>query len=302
MDKLFRLSVKIATIVGKGGSSILIFVPGMNEIVAIIDLVEKVYAPGVRYTCFPIHSDIPFDEQMTAFDKPADDEVKIIIATNAAESSITLPDVDSVICLGLCKQVVYNPMSHRQMLTPAWISRASATQRAGRTGRVRNGTVYRLYTKLAYNEFMDRFETGEMMRVPLDSVILSLKEMLQEEATPVLLDCLEPPDLSTIKRSFEHLHRNNFISKPSDEGQITRLGSFVSSLGIDLALGSLIGLGVQFGVGPEAIEMAAVMSFPQSPWIMTNPLFHDPAEFNGRCPNFANSLVSVTIPRTHRCI
>eukprot|EP00957_Ditylum_brightwellii_P103459 7883547-Ditylum_brightwellii.AAC.1 len=75
---------------------------------------------------------------MTAFDSPEKGKVKIIIATNAAESSVTLPDVDHVICLGLCKQISYNPQSHRQILDSTWISRASATQRAGRTGRVRS--------------------------------------------------------------------------------------------------------------------------------------------------------------------
>jgi HrpA-like RNA helicase len=90
--------------------------------------------------------------------------LQIVIATNAAESSLTLPEVDNVICLGLCKQIVYNEASHRQMLTPTWISRASATQRAGRTGRVRPGTVYRMYARQSYEADMDAFEPGEMLR------------------------------------------------------------------------------------------------------------------------------------------
>lgn len=280
MDNLFRLTVRVVATVGRPGGSILIFVPGMNEIISIADLIERLYVAGLRYTCFPIHSDVPFDEQMSAFDSPAADEVKVIIATNAAESSVTLPDVDHVICLGLCKQIIYNPTSHRQMLMPTWISRASAIQRAGRTGRVRVGNVYRLYTRNVFEQHMDMFETGEMLRVPLDSVILTLKEMLKEEATPILLQCLEPPDLSTIQRSFQSLCRSNFITKPNDQGDITTLGAFVSSLGIDLSLGSLIGLGIQFGVGAEAVEMAAVLSFPKTPWLITNPLYHEASTFN----------------------
>jgi ATP-dependent RNA helicase DHX29 len=227
MDNLYQLAVRTTAAVGKAGSSVLIFVAGMNDIISIIDLIEKLYIPGVRFTCFPIHSDVPFEEQMAAFDKPAADEIKVIIGTNAAESSITLPDVDHVICLGLQKQIVYNAASHRQLLTPAWISRANAIQRAGRTGRVRNGNVYRLYTRKAFDEYMAKFEIGEMSRVPLDSVILSLKEMLNSEATPVLLNCLEPPELRTIERSFESLHAQQFLSTPDDEGNITNLGSFV---------------------------------------------------------------------------
>jgi hypothetical protein len=64
------------------------------------------------------------------------------------------------------------------------------------------------------------------------------------------------------------------------EADITTLGAFVSSLGIDLSLGSLIGLGIQFGVAAEAIEVAATMSFPKTPFQITSPLYHKPAEFN----------------------
>jgi HrpA-like RNA helicase len=98
-----------------------------------------------------------------------------------------------------------------------------------------------------------------------------LKDMLsEEEVSEVLLTCLEPPDISAIDRSFESLYKSHFISAPDDTCELTTLGSFVSSLGIDLALGSLIGLGIQMGVGAEAIEMAAILSFPKSPWVMSS--------------------------------
>lgn len=157
------------------------------------------------------------------------------------------------------------------MLLPTWISRASATQRAGRTGRVRPGTVYRLYSQSTFETNFEAFEPGELLRTPLDSVILQLKEMLTDEAaTEVLLDCLEPPDIATIDRSFVSLHRSHFITTPDDLCEITTLGAFVTALGIDLALGSLIGLGIQMGVGAEAIEMAAILSFPKTPWVMSS--------------------------------
>jgi superfamily II DNA/RNA helicase len=141
MEDLYPVVAHIAMIVGRPGTSVLVFVPGMNEIVAVTEEIEKLCVDGVRYNCLPIHSDIPFEDQLDAFKKPAPDEVIVIIATNAAESSVTLPAVDCVVCTGLCKQIIYSETSHRQMLMPAWISKASATQRAGRTGRLRPGTV-----------------------------------------------------------------------------------------------------------------------------------------------------------------
>jgi len=290
MEKAYSVVANLATIIGKAGTSVLIFVPGMNEIAAITELIEAITVPGIRFTCVPIHSDIPFEDQMLAFDASEEDEVKIVIATNAAESSLTLPDVNNVICLGLCKQIVYNQASHRQMLTPTWISKASATQRAGRTGRVRPGTVYRIYARQSYELHMEPFEPGEILRIPLDSVILMLKEILPEEQiSEVLLTCLEPPDISAIGRSFESLHKSHFISAADDSCELTKLGAFVSSLGIDLALGSLIGLGIQMGLGAEAIQMAAILSFPKSPWVMSNPLVHPTASFN---KNTCRSYVS----------
>ncbi|CAJ1934533.1 unnamed protein product [Cylindrotheca closterium] len=280
LAKRFSLAANLAKAVGKPGTSVLIFVPGMNEIVVITECIEKFMVAGKRYTTCPIHSDIPFEEQMEAFKEPDKDEVKIIIATNAAESSVTLPTVDHVICLGLCRQIDYNPTTHRQILLPMWISQASAKQRAGRTGRVRPGNVYRLYTRETFENFMDEFDPGEISRVPLDSIILMLKEMLHEEVIPVLCNCIEPPSMDTIDRSFESLYRSNFIEEPDDEADITSLGCFVSSLGIDLTLGSLIGLGIQFGVAAEAIEMAAMMSFPKAPFQVANTLFHDSTTFN----------------------
>ena len=284
MEAVFSIVAKVAMTVGEAGTSVLIFVPGMNEIEQITESIEALFVHGIEFNCFPIHSDIPFEDQLGVFQKTKPNEVKVVIATNAAESSVTLPDVDNVICLGLCKQIVYNEASHRQMLLPTWISQASATQRAGRTGRVRPGTVYRMYTRKTFSDFMVPFEPGEMVRIPLDSVILMLKEMLTDEkVSKVLLDCLEPPDITTIDRSFASLFKSRFITTPDDSCEITNLGKFVQALGIDLMLGALIGLGIQHGVGSEAIQLAAILSFPQTPWAMTNPLIHDVEYFNGKC-------------------
>ena len=135
---------------------------------------------------------------------------------------------------------------------------------------------------------MASFEPGEMVRTPLDSVILTLKEMMgdDEMVTDVLNDCIEPPNMRTIERSYkvslgagyfswlptcfpnnsrfqQSLHESHFITSPGDDSRLTNLGSFALALGIDLTLGSLIGLGIQMGVGVEAIQMASIFSFPK---------------------------------------
>jgi HrpA-like RNA helicase len=281
MERLVTLAAQLAVQVGNNGSSVLIFVPGMGEILAITENIEKMHIPGSKVTCYSVHSDIPLEEQLAVFDALGKDERRIIIATNAAESSVTLPEVDNVICLGLCKQIIYNEASHRQMLSAAWISKANAMQRAGRTGRIRAGTVYRLYTKCVYTDCFDAFEAGEMLRIPLDSVILSLKDMLPDEnITDVLRNCLEPPQLHTIGRSFASLHKWHFISSAEEDSHITKIGSFALALGTDIMLGCLVGLGIQMGVGPEVIQLAAVLTFPKPAWIMGSSLIHSPSQLN----------------------
>lgn len=229
MEKLFTITANLVATVSETGSSILIFVPGMNEIIGISELIDQMFVPGKHFTCIPVHSDIPFEDQMKVFDEANDNECRVILATNSAESSVTLPAVsfafvnhhltrsfqrlmlllplqlNHVICLGLAKQITYNELSHRQMLEPVWISKASATQRAGRTGRIAPGTVFRLYSRECFECHMSSFEPGEMIRIPLDSVILTLKEMMREDerVTDVLNDCIEPPNTSTIDRSYK---------------------------------------------------------------------------------------------------
>jgi HrpA-like RNA helicase len=127
----YNLAAALIRSVGVLGTGILVFVSGIADIT---EMTEK-FEGSHKFRVIAIHSEIPFEEQELAFEPAGPDEVKVIVATNAAESSITLPDVDCVICLGTHKALQYNPATHRVQLVNTWISKASATQRAGRTGR-----------------------------------------------------------------------------------------------------------------------------------------------------------------------
>jgi HrpA-like RNA helicase len=276
----YDLAVMVTRAVGDVGSAVLIFVSGMNDIVELIERFDGIKG-DTEYKTLPIHGDIPFDEQMAAFEPAGPGQVKVVIATNAAESSLTLSDVDNVICLGTSKQIQYNECTHRTQLAPAWISQANATQRSGRTGRVRPGTVYRMYARELYETYMPPHEEGEIHRQPLDSVIIGLKAMLGQAVVPVLENVLEPPLMDHIDRAFQSLWDNGFISTPDDEGLMTNMGNFVAGLGVDLQLGRMIGLSAQFGCLPEGICMAAALSVPKPPFRITSPLIHnDPDEYN----------------------
>jgi ATP-dependent RNA helicase DHX57 len=141
------------------GTGVLIFVSGVNDIVEL----SALFANQDQYVVVPLHSEIPVEDQDIAFSAVDSHQVKVVIATNIAESSITLPDVDVVICLGTHKIVQYDQRTNRVQLVNAFISKASAAQRAGRTGRTRPGTVYRLYSKRLYGDF-NNHDPPEVLR------------------------------------------------------------------------------------------------------------------------------------------
>ncbi|GMI08067.1 hypothetical protein TrRE_jg6967 [Triparma retinervis] len=274
----YALAVEIAVKVCTSASSVLIFVSGMADIIEIMELFDKLETDKV-FNCVPIHGDIPFEEQYMAFEAPVAGVNKIVIATNAAESSITLPDVDYVIDLGTHKQIQYNEKTHRQVLDSTPICKSSAKQRAGRTGRVRDGFVYRLYSRDFFENEMSDFDQGEILRTPLDNVILDLKEIMKEgEIIPVLQDLIEPPSMLNIEASFKRLHQISLLTDPSDESQLTSMGSFVVSLGVDIDVGRFVGLSAQMGLLPEALYVAAACNNPRSPFKLGNPLVHTDCE------------------------
>ncbi|KAH8060933.1 hypothetical protein JL722_4223 [Aureococcus anophagefferens] len=213
---------------------------------------HKVVAEIVRAVGTAGRADVPFEDQLAVFSGAGAGTIRVILATNAAESGVTIPDCDHVIDLGLAKQIVYNAASHRSLLSQAWISKSSAVQRAGRTGRVRPGHVYRLYAKERYDA-LDEHATSEIHRCPLDATVLNLMTLSNAtdlSAADMLAETVEPPSEAAVARSFAELHASGFIDSPdSDEAQLGMLG--------------------------DATTLAAALSLPKSPWRIANPLVHD---------------------------
>ena len=154
--------------------------------------------------------------------------------------------------LGTHKALRYDQASHKVQLVNTWISKASSTQRAGRTGRVRPGRVFRLYSKYLYQQ-MQEHEESEVHRTPLQDVILSLRSMLEasisfDGVVPILEDLLEPPDMKNVHKSFDYLHYAGMITIPEDAGSLTSIGRLAGNLPVDLQLGRLIAYGVALGM------------------------------------------------------
>lgn len=284
----YDLVLELIRIKANIGTGVLVFVSGLADIIELQSRFENLQSN--RYRCVAIHSEIPFEEQECALQPAEPTEVKVIIATNAAESSITLPDVDLVICLGTHKAVNYRQGDlMRSTLLNTWISKSSAVQRAGRTGRVRPGEVYRLYTNSIYEKFHEH-QQAEIHRKPLHEIILTLKAIFQDSedfytngncVSTVLNELLEPPDLSQLQHCFDFLFESGMISTPTDDSKLTSHGSFTGRMPVDLSLCKLIIYGVSIGLGAEAVILASALSQPKTLFRIASPLVHtNPDEYN----------------------
>lgn len=151
--------------------------PGLDEIVEFMEHLYSKYSSQLideKLELIPLHSTLTREEQDKAFKPVEGQRRKVIIATNIAESSITIPDVKYVLDFMLTKEPHYDPLSKTESLQLNWCSRASAKQRMGRAGRVAEGIAFRLCSELFLNS-LPLYNKPEMQRSPLEKLILQIK-------------------------------------------------------------------------------------------------------------------------------
>lgn len=156
-----------------------------------------------------LHSGIELEHQQEAFKLLGERSTKIILSTNIAESSVTIPDVTHVINCAIEKQIEMPNAgsSHAEVLVDTWCSRASALQRSGRAGRVMPGTAFHLFTDAFRDRCMAEYNTPELLRKPLDRIVLQLKGRLNQFGVPsaLLRQAMDAPDLSHIDGAYKLL-------------------------------------------------------------------------------------------------
>ena len=265
--RLFELCRDLIRKCAKGGKTILIFLPGMNEIENIIDVicVLENNIPGDRIELIPLHSRLSPEEQQRAFQSPDINTCHVVVATSIAESAITLPEVNCVIDFGLQRELFYDMKRKMSSFRLGWCSHAAAKQRAGRTGRLCHGKVIRFYTKPFFNEGLSRFDLPEMKKAPLSKTVLKVKYINQHTFPGTGLKelfsrVIQPPEESQIDSALKLLATLGAISKNSEDASVTMLGCIVTELPVDVAFGRLIVYGALFGMTCDAVVMAASLS------------------------------------------
>lgn len=195
--------------------NILVFLSGVYEITTLASMLEKSVADNVIIA--PLHGTLNKDDRMKALKKTADNERKIVIATNIAESSVTIDDIRFVIDSGWEKRMFFNPDAGMDKLKNVRIAKSSAIQRAGRAGRTSNGEVYRLYTRFEYEGMAD-YPPAEIASVDLANLCL---ELAMWGCAAEDLHFLTPPAPGSLAQGRELLAELELLD---GNGKITELG------------------------------------------------------------------------------
>ncbi|XP_058117846.1 probable ATP-dependent RNA helicase spindle-E [Anopheles ziemanni] len=252
--------------------SIIVFLPGINEIDRMAEELQNLISmqgtmeEKTEFTILKLHSMLTSEEQARVFMRPAPGLRKVILSTNIAESSVTIPDVKYVIDFCLQRILVTDAANNFTALRLQWASKNNCIQRAGRVGRVMNGRVYRLVHQNFYEQGMSQSTLPEMIRCPLGSVVLKSKLLGFGSPKEILAMALSPPNLTDITNTVLQLKEMgallrtvNGVYDPFD-GDLTYMGKLMSHLPIDLSLAKLIVLGYVFSVLQESIIIAAGMN------------------------------------------
>ena len=237
---------------------ILVFLTGQEEIEAAAEnLAETCMKLGnsIRemIVC-PIYANLPSDLQAKIFEPTPGGARKVVLATNIAETSITIDGVAYVIDPGFVKENIYNPRTGMEQLVVTPCSRASAQQRSGRAGRVGPGKCFRLYTRWAYlNELQDN-TTPEIQRSNLGSVVLTLMSLGINDL--VNFDFLDAPPAETLMRAVEQLYA---LGAVNDKGELTKIGRQMAEFPTDPMLSKAILGAAKYGCVEEVLSIIAML-------------------------------------------
>jgi len=244
--------------------AVLIFLPGMAEIRTLHDrLRANLHDADARFLLVPLHSTLSSDEQRMTFSKPPPGVRKIVMATNIAETSITIDDVVFVIDSGRVRETQYDPASRMSALVTAWCSKASSRQRRGRAGRVREGYCFHLYSSKTEATVLADFTTPEILRTPLDALCLQIKILGLGDIRQFLSMAIEPPPEDAIASALKSLYELDAVDS---KDELTALGHHLAELPVDARLGKMMLYGAMFSCLDPILTIAAGVGF-RSPFM-----------------------------------
>ncbi|XP_055534958.1 dosage compensation regulator isoform X1 [Wyeomyia smithii] len=233
--------------------AVLVFLPGWNLIFALMKYLQsKPQFSGSKCIILPLHSQLPREDQRKVFAHYGDTR-KVILATNIAETSITIDDI--VYVIDVCKARMKLFTSHNNMTSYAtvWAARTNLEQRKGRAGRVRPGKCFTLCSRARF-EKLDEHMTPEMFRTPLHELALSIKLLRLGSIGQFLSKAIEPPPLDAVIEAEVMLKEMKCLDAAEE---LTPFGRILARLPIEPKLGKMMILSTLFGVCDPIATLAA---------------------------------------------
>lgn len=237
-----------------------------NEVIAAED--DASLAP---MQILPLYSLLSNEQQMQVFDSPPEGHRMVIVATNVAETSLTIPGIRYVVDSGRSKERHYDSSSGVQTFQVSWISKASASQRAGRAGRTGPGHCYRLYSSALFEDHFAKFAQPEIMRMPIEGVVLQMKSMNIDQV--VNFPFPTPPDRQQLSIAERLLTNLGALEKPaitrmvggaqvvgSEGGRITDLGKAMAGYPVTPRFAKMLVIGNQHECLAYVIAIVACLS------------------------------------------
>jgi len=218
---------------------------------------------------------------MLVFKPPPENHRLVIISTNVAETSLTIPGIRYVVDSGRAKERSYEPSSGVQSFSVSWVSKASASQRTGRAGRTGPGHCYRLYSSALFENHFEKFSKPEILRMPIEGVVLNMKSMNIDSV--INFPFPTPPDRFALKKAEDLLSHLGALEQATSTrmingrqvtgsagGRITDLGKKMGGYPVSPRFAKMLVLGEQNGCLPYVIAIVACLSVGQ-------PFIHEQA-------------------------
>jgi ATP-dependent helicase HrpB len=234
------------------GGSLLVFLPGQAEIRRVHQQLAEALGEGGNVLLCPLHGELDLAAQRAAIDPAPPGKRKVVLATNIAETSLTIDGVRVVVDAGLARVPRFDPGSGMTRLDTQRISRASATQRAGRAGRLEPGVCYRLWSE-AQHEQLAAYGSPEILQADLAGLALQLARWGVE---PAQLSWLDAPPAAAYAQARELLQR---LGALLEDGRLASHGQAMAELPAHPRIGHLLLRGQAFGLAAMACEVAALL-------------------------------------------
>ncbi|KAJ3039676.1 hypothetical protein HDV00_012020 [Rhizophlyctis rosea] len=242
---------------------ILLFLTGQEEIEMAEESLKAIQrnlgSKIAEMIVVPCYANLPSDLQAKIFEPTPPGARKVVLATNIAETSITIDGVVYVIDPGFTKQNSYNPRTGMESLIVVPCSRASANQRKGRAGRVGPGKCFRLYTAWAYQNELEENTVPDIQRSNMGNTVLLLKSLGINDL--MNFDFMDPPPAETLIRALEQLYA---LGALNDKGELTKLGRRMAEFPVDPMLSKTIIAAEKYGCTDEVVSIISMLSVGNS--------------------------------------